>query len=85
MLKYNCIRYGKNSSGKWAKIYETYAQERNLNWKEIGNVIVLWSPEELGLLSLPSRKAAITPYVLQEEEQLFKLKLWHTNIDTNWL
>lgn len=54
MLKYNCIRYGKNSSGKWAKIYETYAQERNLNWKEIGNVIVLWSPEELGLLSLPS-------------------------------
>lgn len=85
MLKYNCIRYGKKSSGKWAKIYETYAQERNLNLKKIENVIVLRSPEELGLLSLPSRKAVITPYVLQEEEQLFKLKLWHMNIDINWL
>lgn len=50
-----------------------------------GNAIFLRSLEELGLFSLANRRVMITPYALEEEEQLFKLQLWHRNIDINWL
>jgi len=48
-------------------------------------MISLRSPEELGVFSLANRRVMITPCALEEEEQLFKLQLWHKNMDINWL
>lgn len=61
------------------------SRKRGVNWKEPGNVILLRSLEERGLFSPANRRVMITPYALEEEEPLFKLHLWHKNIDINWL